>query len=159
MLNLCFILPPNDQKYPDQRLCILRRERSTRHSPPSTWPWAAVSRDWCLCFFLGITHVRRTISYLAREERVSCVDRMLLPAIRQVCPPHVIQHHPQSFDDVESKTYSGLQESYSGMVRSGRDALHHIPLEYLEEIWVEIARHVEHADLVQFRGMFTVLVA
>ena len=110
-------------------------------------------------FFLGITHVRRTISYLAREERVSCVDRMLLPAIRQVCPPHVIQHHPQSFDDVESKTYSGLQESYSGMVRSGRDALHHIPLEYLEEIWVEIARHVEHADLVQFRGMFTVLVA
>ena len=109
-----------------------------------------------LMFLPGHHSCASTISYLTREERVSWVDRMLLPAIRQVCLPHVIQHHPQSFDDAESKTYSGLQESCSGMVRSGIDAHNHTPLEYLEEIWVEIARHAEHADLAQFRGMYSV---
>ncbi|PON20614.1 hypothetical protein TGAM01_v210488 [Trichoderma gamsii] len=51
-------------------------------------------------FFPGISHVRRTTSYLTNDERRMWIDRLLLPAIRHICPHDVIQHHPRSFDDI-----------------------------------------------------------
>jgi hypothetical protein len=75
-------------------------------------------------FFPGISHVCRTTTYLTKNERRMWIDQLLLPAIRYYCPPDVVQHHPRSFDDVESKAYSRQREACSGMVRSMMD-MHH----------------------------------
>jgi hypothetical protein len=62
-----------------------------------------------------------------------CVNRLLLPAIRHSYPSNVVQYHPRSFEDVESKTYIRRRENYSGMVRSDMDMHYHLP-KYLEKI-------------------------
>ncbi|KAH7413531.1 hypothetical protein BKA64DRAFT_692510 [Cadophora sp. MPI-SDFR-AT-0126] len=85
-------------------------------------------------FFPGISHVCRTTSYLTRDERRIWVNRLLLPAIRRICSPNVIQYHPRSFDDVESKAYSRRQENCSSMVQNDIDMHHYLPLQYLEAI-------------------------
>ncbi|KIM93300.1 hypothetical protein OIDMADRAFT_61798 [Oidiodendron maius Zn] len=82
------------------------------------------------------------------------VDRFLLPAIREVCPQDVIQYHPRSFDDAESKTNSRRRENCSGNVCNNMDMHHYLPLEYLEDIWRHITRSVEQSELAQFRGLF-----
>ena len=110
-------------------------------------------------FFPGISHACRTTSYLTKDEHRLWVDRLLLPAIRQVCPQDVIQYHPRSFDDAESKTYSRRRENCSGTVRNNMDMHHYLPPEYLEEIWCHIARSTEQPDLAKFRGLFIVLSA
>jgi hypothetical protein len=94
-----------------------------------------------------------------RDERRIWVDRLLLPAIRRFCPPDVIQHHPRSFDDVESKAYSRRRENCSGMVQNDMDMHHYLPPQYLEAIWCYMTQSTEHPDLVKFRGMFIVLSA
>ncbi|KAJ6439190.1 hypothetical protein O9K51_08602 [Purpureocillium lavendulum] len=110
-------------------------------------------------FFPHITHAHRTTTYLTNGERQLWIDRLLLPAIRHLCPPDVIQHHPRSFADVESKTYSRRRETCSGLVRSNMDMLHYIPEQYLEGIWQHIGQNTDHPDLQQFRDMFVVLSA
>lgn len=110
-------------------------------------------------FFPGISHPCRTTPYLTKDEHRLWVDRLLLPAIREVCPEDVIQYQPRSFDDAESKTYSRRRENCSGMVRNNMDMHHYLPPEYLEDIWRHITRSVEQPDLVKFRGMFIVLSA
>jgi hypothetical protein len=88
------------------------------------------------------------------------IDELLLPAIRHYCPPDVVQHHPRSFDDVESKAYSRRQrEACSGMVRSRMDMHHYLPQEYLQQIWHYMRQRAERSDLLMFHGMFIVLNA
>ncbi|KAF4947724.1 hypothetical protein FSARC_13898 [Fusarium sarcochroum] len=108
-------------------------------------------------FFPGISHVCRTTTYLTINERRLWIDELLLPAIRHYCPPNVIQHHPRSFDDVESKAYSCQREACSRMVRSKLDMHHYLPQEYLQQIWQHIRQCAERSDLAMFRGMFIVL--
>ncbi|KAK2684297.1 hypothetical protein QWA68_016922, partial [Fusarium oxysporum] len=110
-------------------------------------------------FFPGISHVCRTTTYLTKEERRMWVDQLLLPAIRRYCPPDVIQHHPRSFDDVESKTYSRQRETCGGMVPNRMDMHQYLPQEYLPAIWHYMTQNTEQADLAVFRGMFIVLSA
>jgi hypothetical protein len=110
-------------------------------------------------FFPGISHVCRTTTYLTKEERRMWIDQLLLPAIRRCCPPDVIQHHPRSFDDVESKAYSRQRETCGGMVPNRMDMHHYLPQEYLPAIWRHMTQNTEQADLAVFRGMFIVLSA
>lgn len=110
-------------------------------------------------FFPHITHAHRTTTYLTNGERQLWIDRLLLPAIRHLCPPDVIQHHPRSFADVESKTYSRRRETCSGLIRNNMDMLHYIPEQYLEGIWHHMGQNTLHPDLQQFRDMFIVLSA
>ncbi|EWZ79051.1 hypothetical protein FOWG_16769 [Fusarium oxysporum f. sp. lycopersici MN25] len=110
-------------------------------------------------FFPGISHVCRTTTYLTKEEQRMWIDQLLLPAIRRCCPPDVIQHHPRSFDDVESKAYSRQRETCGGMVPNRMDMHHHLPQEYLSAIWHHMTQSTEQADLAGFRGMFIVLSA
>ncbi|KAH7231323.1 uncharacterized protein BKA55DRAFT_714563 [Fusarium redolens] len=110
-------------------------------------------------FFPGISHVCQTTTYLTKKERRMWIDELLLPAIRHYCPPDVIQHHPRSFDDMESKAYSRQREACSGMVRSKMDMHHYLPQEYLQQIWHYMEQRAERSDLAMFRGMFIVLSA
>jgi hypothetical protein len=111
-------------------------------------------------FFPGISHVCRITTYLTKNERRMWIDELLLPAIRHYCPPDVVQHHPRSFDDVESKAYSRRQrEACSGMVRSRMDMHHYLPQEYLQQIWHYMRQRAERSDLLMFHGMFIVLNA
>ncbi|KLP14862.1 Uncharacterized protein LW94_6637 [Fusarium fujikuroi] len=110
-------------------------------------------------FFPGISHVCRTTTYLTKEEQRMWIDQLLLPAIRRCCPPDVIQHHPRSFDDVESKAYSRQRETCGGMVPNRMDMHHHLPQEYLSAIWHHMTQSTEQADFAGFRGMFIVLSA
>jgi hypothetical protein len=91
-----------------------------------------------LVLFLGMAHASRTTSFLKKDEHCLWVNRFLLLAIREVCPQDVIQYHPQSFDNAESKTYSRRRENCSGKVCNNMDMHHYLPLEYLEDIW----RHI-----------------
>ncbi|WKT54414.1 hypothetical protein QSH57_004998 [Fusarium oxysporum f. sp. vasinfectum] len=110
-------------------------------------------------FFPGISHVCRTTTYLTKNERRVWINELLLPAIRHHCPPDVVQHHPRSFDDVESKAYSRQREACSGMVHSKMDMHHYLPQEYLQQIWYDMRQRSERSDLAMFRGMFIVLSA
>ncbi|KAF4429574.1 hypothetical protein F53441_14011 [Fusarium austroafricanum] len=110
-------------------------------------------------FFPGISHVCRTTTYLTKNERRMWINELLLPAIRHHCPPDVVQHHPRSFDDVESKAYSRQREACSGMVHSKMDMHHYLPQEYLQQIWYDMRQRSERSDLAMFRGMFIVLSA
>lgn len=110
-------------------------------------------------FFPGVSHACRTTSYLTKDEHRLWVDRLLLPAIREVCPQDVIQYQPRSFDDAESKTYSRRRENISGKARNNMDMHHYLPPEYLEEIWRHICRSAQQSDLVKFQGLFIVLSA
>ncbi|KAL5603551.1 hypothetical protein FOVSG1_006301 [Fusarium oxysporum f. sp. vasinfectum] len=110
-------------------------------------------------FFPGISHVCRTTTYLTKNERRMWINELLLPAIRHYCPPDVVQHHPRSFDDVESKAYSRQREACSGMVHSKMDMHHYLPQEYLQQIWYDKRQRSERSDLATFRGMFIVLSA
>ena len=82
-----------------------------------------------------------------------------MPAVRHLCPPDVIQYHPRSFDDVESKAYSRRRENCSGQVHSNLEMHHYLPQQYLEAIWCHITQNTAHPDLAKFRGMFIVLSA
>ncbi|KFY66151.1 hypothetical protein V497_01104 [Pseudogymnoascus sp. VKM F-4516 (FW-969)] len=110
-------------------------------------------------FFPGVSHACRTTSYLTNDEHRLWVDRLLLPAIREVCPQDVIQYQPRSFDDAESKTYSRRRENISGKARNNVDMHHYLPPEYLEDIWRHICRSAQQSDLVKFQGLFIVLSA
>lgn len=110
-------------------------------------------------FFPEISHVRRTTSYLTNDERRKWIDKLLLPAIRHCCPQDVVQHHPRSFDDVESKAYSRRREACSSMVHNDIDMHHYLPEENLEAIWTHVSQSAEASDLEMFRGMFIVLSA
>ncbi|KAH6975586.1 hypothetical protein EDB80DRAFT_658726 [Ilyonectria destructans] len=110
-------------------------------------------------FFPGISHVCRTTTYLTKDERRMWINQLLLPAIRRCCPPDVIQHHPRSFDDVESKAYSRQRETCGGMVPNRMDMHHYLPQEYLQAIWHHMTQNIEQPELAMFRGMFIVLSA
>ena len=110
-------------------------------------------------FFPDISHDLRTTSFLTKEERRLWIDRLLLPAIRRWCPPDVIQHHPRSFDDVESKAYSRRRENCSGKAYHDMDMHHYLPQQYLAAIWSHMGQSTGHPDLTKFRGMFLVLSA
>ena len=118
------------------------------------------SPQFCVyVFFPGISHPCRTSSYLTRAERRTWVDNVLLPAIRYTCPPDVIQYHPRSFDDVESKAYSRRRENCSGGVQNNMDMHHFLPQRYLKAIWTHMMQITAHVDLAIFRGLFLVLSA
>ena len=118
------------------------------------------SPQFCVyVFFPGISHPCRTSSYLTRAERRIWVDNVLLPAIRYTCPPDVIQYHPRSFDDVESKAYSRRRENCSGGVQNNMDMHHFLPQRYLKAIWTHMMQITAHVDLAIFRGLFLVLSA
>ncbi|KAH6974901.1 hypothetical protein EDB80DRAFT_830411 [Ilyonectria destructans] len=110
-------------------------------------------------FFPGISHVCRTTTYLTKNERRMWINELLLPAIRHCCPPDVVQHHPRSFDDVESKAYSRQRETCGGMINHKMDMHHYLPQEYLQQIWHHINQRIEQPELAMFRGMFIVLSA
>ncbi|EXM14332.1 hypothetical protein FOTG_17262 [Fusarium oxysporum f. sp. vasinfectum 25433] len=110
-------------------------------------------------FFPGISHVYRTTTYLTKEERRIWVDQLLLPAIRRYCPPDMIQYHPRSFNDIESKAYSRQRETCGGMVPNRMDMHQYLPQEYLPAIWHHMIQNTEQADLAVFRGMFIILSA
>ncbi|KID81132.1 hypothetical protein MGU_11489 [Metarhizium guizhouense ARSEF 977] len=112
-------------------------------------------------FFPGITHANRTTSYLTNDERRLWIDKLLLPAIRSLCPLDVIQHHPRSYDDAESKAHSRRREACSGAMRHDIDMHHYLPQEYLEPIWrhIVIASGSASPDLTMFRDMFIILSA
>ncbi|KAH8656765.1 hypothetical protein BGZ61DRAFT_486537 [Ilyonectria robusta] len=110
-------------------------------------------------FFPGISHVCRTTTYLTKDERRMWINQLLLPAIRCCCPPDVIQHHPRSFNDVESKAYSRQRETCGGMVPNRMDMHHYLPQEYLQAIWHHMNQNTEQPELAMFCGMFIVLSA
>ncbi|KAH7247247.1 uncharacterized protein BKA55DRAFT_701570 [Fusarium redolens] len=110
-------------------------------------------------FFLGISHIRRTTTYLTSSERRTWINELLLPAIRHCCPPDVTQHHPRSFDGVESKAYSRKRETCGGMVHNKMDMHHYLPHEYLQQVWHYRNQHTERPEHAIFRGMFIVLSA
>ena len=112
-----------------------------------------------LVLFPGMAHASRTTSFLRTDEHRLWVNRFLLPAIREVCPQDVIQYHPRSFEDAESKTYSRRRETCSGRVRNNMDMHHYLPPEYLEDIWRHVSQNAELSELNQFHGLFIVLSA
>ena len=109
--------------------------------------------------FPNIAHERRTTTYLTINERRLWVDRILLPAIRHCCPVDVIQHHPRSFEDAESKACSRRREACSGLVQNDVDMHHYLPEENLQAIWEHAMQKVASEDLTSFRDMFIVLSA
>ncbi|KAJ9412665.1 hypothetical protein QL093DRAFT_1983050, partial [Fusarium oxysporum] len=110
-------------------------------------------------FFPGISHVCRTTTYLTKNERRMWINELLLPAIRHYCPPDVVQHHPRSFDNVESKAYSRQREACSRIVHSKMDMHHYLPQKYLQQILYDMRQRSERSDLAMIRGMFIVLSA
>lgn len=50
-------------------------------------------------FFPQMSFAFCATSYLTTDQRRQWVDRLLLPAIREVCPQDVVQYQPRSFDD------------------------------------------------------------
>ena len=108
-------------------------------------------------FFPNISHSPRATTYLTNKERQMFVDRIVLPAIRHACPRDVIQHHPQSFEDAESKAYSSQRESCGGKVYNKMDMHHYLPHEYLASIWDYMSQKAGDPELVGFRNMFIVL--
>ena len=81
------------------------------------------------------------------------------PQYATCAPQDVIQYHPRSFEDAESKTYSRRRETCSGRVRNNMDMHHYLPPEYLEDIWRHIIQNAELSELIQFHGLFIVLSA
>lgn len=65
-----------------------------------------------LIFFPNASH--RTTSYLTAEGRQLWVDQLVLPAVRRSCPPDILQYHPRSFSDMQSKALSRQREACGG---------------------------------------------
>ncbi|KAI8649677.1 hypothetical protein NCS55_01468400 [Fusarium keratoplasticum] len=81
------------------------------------------------------------------DERRTWIDRLLLPAVRHICPPDIIQHHPRSFDDVESNAYSRQRETCGGKVQGKMDMHHYLPQEYLQAIWEHMAQETKKPEM------------
>ena len=110
-------------------------------------------------FFPGISRANRETTYLTDDERRTWIYRLFLRAIRSVCPPDIVQYHPRSFDDVESKTYSRQRETCDGKVRSSMDMHHSLSQKYLQAIWHHMVCNTHNSELAMSRGMFLVLSA
>ena len=85
-------------------------------------------------------------THLSDEQQARWISRIVLPSLVDVCPSHILHHHPRSWQEAYGKANSLRAESVRSEGGSGRrllDLHYHIPAHYLETFWNRILFHIQ----------------
>ena len=96
--------------------------------------------------FLELPYWKEQPCYLTKEQQGFWVSRILLPALQDVCPPHLVQHHPRSWEEALGKAKSLRDETVRGKSNHAKyllDMHYYIPAVYLEAFWDQVLARLE----------------
>jgi len=83
-----------------------------------------------------------TLHLTDAQQRV-WVDEILLPRLRRACPPDIVHHHPQSFDEARLKAQALMSETVASNRPQKQLAMHEfIPERHLDMFWHEVLERV-----------------
>src|SRR5579859_2845826 len=118
----------------------------------------------CHVFFPNMVVVKKGKTQLTAEQQEIWIDKILLPALRAVCPADVLHHHPRCFAEIQDKTKVRKEVSL-GPTAAGKydlDIHYFIATEYLSALWTKIMHIIKRNagdKLKEFSKPFLVLNA
>ena len=70
---------------------------------------------------------KREQLYLTREEQTYWIDSVVIPALREVYPQDILQHHPRSFTEASSRSRARQKENVTAVDRSFSELAYFLP--------------------------------
>jgi hypothetical protein len=114
----------------------------------------------CFVFFPRMPTKMNTDTHPTDVQQAFWIDRIVLPALRESCPNHVIQHHPRSFAEAKARAQV-KQEALMKGTKQALDPRYLIPEEFLAGFWSEVLERVRTMDTEQgneYQDLFLMVI-
>ena len=110
---------------------------------------------WVYIAFPQISYSKET--YLSKDQHALWIDKIVLPSLREILPPTLMQHYPSTWAFGAAKMRAKNNEHRTWDV-GGINPIHYaIREEFLPGLWERMLEKLHDPRLADFRGMFIVL--
>lgn len=98
-------------------------------------------------FFPKMTVGKSSETHLTDRQQQIWLDRVIIPSLSAVCPSHVVQHHPRSYDEASTKSHVKTEGHPQGAVQP-IDIRYTVPQQYLARFWSTILQTITGLSLI-----------
>ena len=110
----------------------------------------------CHVFFPNMPNRNKDSGHLNDDEQRVWIDELVIPSLRISCPSDVLQHHPRTFAEVDSKA-KARGEVYLQGAKMAMDVRYCVPEENLDHLWAGIVERSNDPGHEAYQGVFLLI--